>query len=324
VARILYEDRVFESDGGSLLDGLTAQGIAVPQGCRAGICQGCLMQLREGSVPERARHGLTASMVDRGLFLACQCVPESDIVVGPADAVLEKTAARVSGIREIGRDIFRLRLRPDEPYRYRAGQFLRLYRDAGTWRNYSLASVPELDEDIELHVRRIPGGQVSGWVCGRAAAGDRVVLSEARGDCCYEPGKPDGALLLLATGTGLAPLYGIVRDALRQGHAGPLLLYHGSATLEGRYLAEELNALSRRHPQFRYRHCVPGGAPDALEGTPVEAALRDQPSLGGWRVYLCGNPEMVSDAGTAVFLAGASMSDILADPFVPNGSAPAP
>ena len=325
MARITFQGRPYESDGRSVLDCLAAHGQAIPSACRAGVCQSCLMQARSGTVPERAQHGLGEAQRARGLFLACQCVPEAALEVALADAV-GRVPAEVVGKHFLNDDILALRLRPQAPYAYRAGQFLRLYANAGESRNYSLASVPALDDALELHVRRIPGGLVSGWIAEHLLPGDVVQVSEALGNGFYVPGRPEQNLLLIGTGSGLAPLYGIVRDALHAGHEGRILLFHGSPDARGLYLVEELRRLAASHPNFEYQPCV--SVSPALDGefagNPVEAALRRMPDLAGWRIYLCGNPAMVETARLETFLAGAASGEIFADPFLPSAPAPVP
>ena len=198
--------------------------------------------------------------------------------------------------------------------------------DGRTSRNYSLASVPSLDDDLMMHVRRVPGGQVSGWIFDQVQAGDTVTISEAFGDCFYVPGRSEQNLLLLGTGCGLAPLYGIARDALNSGHRGRIHLYHGSRDACGLYLVKELDAYAAAHPNFRYRPCISEGpsAEGYWAGTPLQAALDETPDLGGWRVYLCGNPQMVEAARMQTFLAGAGSSEIFADPFLPSGNTQTP
>jgi len=324
--RLTFEGRQFERGELSLLDCLLGQGVAVPSACRAGVCQSCLMRVVGGEVPERARQGLSATQLARRLFLACQCYPTDDVEVARPDSALESHAADVVAVRALSEDIRELRLRPRGPYAYHAGQFLQLrggtpaLQDAP--RNYSLASVPGLDADLLLHVARVPGGRVSGWVFDAARPGDAVVVSESRGNCFHVPGSPARDLLLIGTGSGLAPLQAIARDALRQGHAGRVALFHGSRLARGLYLGDELAALGAAHGNFHFQPCVsdePATAP-IFAGTPLDAALQAHPDLGGWTVYLCGNPAMVESARLAVFLAGAGSAAIHADPFLPTAS----
>ena len=126
-------------------------------------------------------------------------------------------------------------------------------------------------------------------------------------------------MLLIGTGSGLAPLSGILRDALHQGHAGPIHLYHGARNLNGLYLTDEFHSLSEQHHQFVYHPCVsdPETIPPAgiEKGRASDLALKNHPELKGWRVYLCGNPEMVRSTQMQAYLAGASLDAIHIDPF---------
>ncbi len=319
--RVVFQGTSYETGAQSVLDCLTARGHAVPSACRAGVCQSCLMRVVRGHIPDQAQTGLTPTMTTRGLFLACQCFPTGELEVALADDAIERIEATVSAIERLNDDIRAVYLRPSRPFAYRPGQFLRLFMDSQTSRNYSLASVPTLEDDLELHVRRFSGGLVSGWIFEQLRPGDTVTISEAFGDCFYVPGKPDQNILLLGTGCGLAPLYGIARDALNNGHRGTIHLYHGARESRGLYLAEPLRAMDALHPNFRYQPCVSGeaAAEGGRTGTPLDLALKDNPDLSGWRVYLCGNPQMVNAARVETFLAGAGSSEISADPFLPTG-----
>jgi ferredoxin-NADP reductase len=282
------------------------------------------MRAVRGRVPARAQEGLGKNVVARGLFLACQCHPHEDLEVVLPDDAIERFATRVKAVEPLAEDIRGLRLESPAGYDYRPGQFLQLHCDEATARNYSLASVPGLDDEILLHVRRVPGGLVSGWVFDTLRAGAPLMISEARGNCFYVAGAATQDLLLIGTGCGLAPLYGIARDALRQGHAGRIELYHGSRDVAGQYLARELRELARKHPTFFYHPCVDSCAPadDMRPGTPLARALEDHPDLGGWRIFLCGNPKMVEEARVETFLAGAASSAIFADPHLPTCGTP--
>ena len=254
MAIIVYAGRAYERGAGeSVLACLTAHGVAVPSSCHSGVCQSCMMRAVRGQVPAAAQAGLKPAHVAKDFFLACVCQPDEDIEVAFIDEALQKFPSDVLEIDRLNGDIVRVRLRPREPLQYSPGQFIRLYKNPATSRFYSLASVPKLHErDLHIHVRRMPGGIVSGWVHESLRAGDVVDISESLGECFYLPGHPDQGLLLMGTGCGLAPLYGIILDALTHGHRGPVRLYHGSAQEGGLYLVEDLMALSRAFPNFRY------------------------------------------------------------------------
>lgn len=314
---IHYAQRRYElAPEQSVLEGLTAQGVPVPSSCRAGICQTCLLRATEGQPPEAAQQGLKDSLKLQNYFLACLCHPESDLSVAlPGEA--ERLTATVRALERLNDEVMRVVLDCQGDLEYRPGQFLNLFRDRALARSYSIASVPGLDPHIHLHVRKLAGGQVSGWIHEGLQPGQTVMIQGPLGDCCYVPGQPEQPLLLIGTGSGLAPLYGIVRDALRQGHRGPIHLFHGSRSLDGLYLDRELRALARTHAQFVYEPCLSG--PEVPEGYRAgrvhEVALRTAPKLQDWRLFLCGHPDMVQAAKKRAFLAGASLRNIHADAF---------
>jgi len=185
-------------------------------------------------------------------------------------------------------------------------------------RSYSVASVPQQDPFIEFHVARVEGGRMSTWLHEQARPGDTLELMGPAGNCFYVPGDSGQPLLLIGTGTGLAPLYGIVRDALRQGHTGPIHLFSGSVTPQGLYLVDELCALANAHDTVHYYPCVlrGDGTPGIHEASIDAFALETAGPLKGWKVYLCGNPDIVRTLQRKTFLAGASLNAIYADAFV--------
>ncbi len=318
---IVVGGRAYECPpGATLLEGLEAHGVPMRSSCRAGSCQSCMVRAVSGDVPEAAQVGLKATLRARNYLLACVCRPTGDMEIVTDDDAITRVPAEVVEIGELTPDVMSIRLRPEAPYEYRAGQFLRLYRDDQTSRCYSLASVCELDRDIELHVTRVPKGQVSNWIHESAHLGQTMTISEATGNCFYVPGKPEQPILLVGTGSGLGSLLGIVRDALRQGHTGPIRLYHGTLRRDGLYGADRIAPLAHEHLNLRYVPCVlrEEAPPEGAQGSVVQVALTQNQDLTGWRVFLCGDANLVAGAKREAFLAGASMDAIHADPFLPS------
>ncbi len=317
MAKVVYGGQSYECGESSVLDCLTAQGVPVPSSCHSGVCQTCLMRAVNGEVPEKAQAGLKPTLAAQKYFMACACYPGYDIEVVLPEAGMGKLEARVTGVEYLNANILGIRLKPSQSFNYRAGQFISLFKDETTARCYSLASVSALNEELFLNVRKVPSGLVSGWVFANLKVGDGVMITEAIGDCFYVPGNPEQNILLIATGSGLAPLYGLIRDALLNRHQGKLSLYHGSYNTEGFYLVEELGKLAQIHRNFSYVPCVSEGEAPAgyAQGMVLDIALAENPDLSGWRVFLCGNPNMVNAAKQQTFFAGASMREIYADPF---------
>ncbi|KFE62326.1 2Fe-2S iron-sulfur cluster-binding protein [Hyalangium minutum] len=308
----------------SVLEGLLRQGVSVPHACKAGVCQSCLVRAVSGAVPAQAQVGLKETLKARNYFLACSCRPEpgSELELSGGAEELQ-VPARLESLELLSEEVLRVRLRPEAPFDYRAGQYLTLLRGDGLARSYSLASLPG-EEALELHVRLLPGGAMSGWLGTQARPGDTVRIQGPVGECFYVPGQPEQPLLLAGTGTGLAPLYGVVRDALAEGHTGPIWLFHGARERSGLYLIEALRELAARHPNLHYRPSVlEGRLGEGIAVGELDTLIRAEcPKPAGWRAFLCGNPERVISLRKKLFLAGLSLKAIHADAFLPSARPP--
>jgi NAD(P)H-flavin reductase/ferredoxin len=303
----------------SVLDCLTNRGVPVPFSCRSGVCQTCLMRATGGTPPELSQQGLKDSLKLQNYFLACVCHPTADLEVAlPDDADIQAVIpATVKSLQLLNADIMLVVLECHAPIDYRAGQFINLFQNQALGRSYSLASVPHEDDHLHLHVRRLPQGRVSGWIHEELRPGETVEIRGPGGDCFYTPGNTEQGLILIGTGSGLAPLYGIIRDALSQEHTGPIHLFHGSRDLNGLYLTGELRDLVEQYSNFNYVPCLSGeDVPHGFAaGRAHDVAFQQVPNLKNWRMFLCGHPDMVRLAKRKAFLAGASMKDIYADAF---------
>ncbi len=304
-------------DGETVLDALERHDIPALSSCRTGVCQTCLMQALEGPVPSRAQQGLKESLRAQGYFLSCVCHPTGDMVIAPPGSGLE-FEAKVLASDDLGAAVRRIRLAVPPSLEWFPGQYITLIRGDGIARSYSVASGPA-HGFLELHVRRLPGGALSNWLHDDVRPGETLRFRGMFGDCFHAPGDPGAPLLLAGTGTGLAPLYGILHEALRQGHVGPIHLFHGAVDASGLYLRDELAQLASRGG-IEYRPCVLRG--DAADGLLVGAL--DDIVLGhaldtkATRAYLCGDPALVEKLRKKLFLKGLSSRRIFADAFVPS------
>lgn len=318
MAEIRFGRTVFDCEPSeTVLDALRRQGLDLAYSCAKGVCQTCMLRAAQGTVPPESQATLKDTLRAQGYFLPCICVPQNDLVVDPPldDGAFEPTT--VTELEPMAPDVRRLRLRPARPFSYRAGQFIHLRRWDGLLRSYSLASVPGLDRDLEVHVKRMPEGRMSTWIFEQLRTGDEIDVRGPNGSCFYLPGDPEQPILLIGTGTGLAPLMGIARDALDQGHVAPIHLYHGTRHPEGLYEKLELEWRAAQHEKFNYLPCLSGpvGAEGCRAGRAEDVALADHGDLTGWRVFLCGCAPMVNAVRKRAYLAGAALADIHADPF---------
>lgn len=321
MATVEFEAQQCElSDGESVLECLERAGHSIPNSCRSGVCHSCLMRATSGDLPPAAQKGLKETHRAQGYFLSCCCYPDTDLSAARVDGDSMRIRARLLSKESLNERVLRVVLEAKDSMEYFPGQFVNFARADGLVRSFSLASVPKLDEGLEFHVALVPGGKMSGWLHHEASPGDELDLMGPLGNCFYVPGSPEQALLLLGTGTGLAPLYAIARDALHQGHTGPIHLFHGALVAADRYLVATLSRLSEVHANFSFHSCVRDEAgADWVQGEVDVQALELVPNLKGWKVYLCGNPTLVRQVQRKAFLAGASMQDIYADAFLPAG-----
>ncbi len=230
MAHIFFDDKQIElNEGQSVLLGLLGHDYAIPNHCRAGVCQSCLMQAVDGDIPAAAQVGLKDTFKAQGYFLACCCQPNTPLHVMTANDLALRCPAEVVAHELINPDVLCLKLKPHSEFDYRAGQFISIWKNKNLTRSYSLASVKQLDESLELHIRRVPDGKVSGWLHDEVVVGDTLEIQAARGDCFYVadkiPHETPHNILLAGTGTGLAPLIGIARDAIAQKHRGKIHAY---------------------------------------------------------------------------------------------------
>lgn len=305
--------------GETVLDGLDRNGCAVPSSCRSGVCHSCALRLVSGEVPPQSQSTLKARQRDRGIFLACCCTPENDIVAERCEDAIERIEVTVTEREWLSDTVVRIRMNGTALPVYEAGQFMNVVLPDGVVRSYSLASVPGHEPYLEFQIALLPGGKASTWVQEEAIPGAKVNLTGPLGDCVYTPGEPERPLLLAGTGTGLAPLYGMLRTALAHKHTGPIHLFHGSLRREGLYLVEDLRALAAKHDNVTYHPGILHGEPeDDIACEAVDALIATRvPKLTDFKVFLCGAPDFVKMMQRKAFLGGASLQDIHADAFLP-------
>ncbi|MBO0492769.1 iron-sulfur-binding ferredoxin reductase [Pseudomonas sp. Marseille-Q1929] len=295
--------------GSNLLDALNQAGVAVPYSCRAGSCHACLVRCA-GEVLDRQPEALSPAQRQEGWRLACQCQVSGDLRVETFDPTRDGLAAQVVGADWLSPTVLRLRLQPERGLRYRAGQHLVLWAGQVA-RPYSLASLPQEEPFLEFHLDCRQPGEFSDRA-RQLQVGDVLRLGELRGGALqYDPDWQARPLWLLASGTGLGPLWGVLREALRQDHQGAIRVIHLAHDVGGHYLAEPLAALAAQHPNLVVELWTAAQAPQAL----AQLRLVSRQTLA----LLCGHPAQVEAFSKRLFLAGLPRNQLLADVFLPRG-----
>jgi CDP-4-dehydro-6-deoxyglucose reductase, E3 len=322
MSRLTCEGReVPIGDDETVLTALLRAGFKLPSACRAGACQSCLVRATGGEVSSDAQRGLSYQLRTKNYFLACQAKPTRELAVSLEDTAALETRARLAKVHHLGPTVLQVFLEPEGPFPYRGGQYITLLREDGLSRSYSLASSSRDDSGhLELHVRIHPEGAMSSWLQTPEALGAQLRVRGPAGDCFYIEAEPNEELLLIGAGTGLSPLVGILREALRAEHVGKISLFHGATSEAGLYKHDELMRMAETHPNFSYQASVVEGAarPHVAIGKLDEVVLAQIPSFQGRRVYLCGDAPLVARLRRQVFLRGAASSAIHADLFLPS------
>jgi NAD(P)H-flavin reductase/ferredoxin len=305
----------------TVLDCLLRHQVDVAYSCKSGTCQSCLLQSSHGSIDAAAQKGLKATAAEQGFFLACQQKAESIQQANFIDAELLYSHARVIDKQLFCDDICQLILEPVSPLFYHAGQFINLKNPQGIVRSYSIASLPKTNPFLELHIHRKNNGVMSQWIFDGLKIGDSVDFQGPLGECFYACSNPSNPLIMIGTGTGAAPLVGILEDALHSGHQGQIWFYHGARDYSGLYLHEKLSEIAHKYQNFNYRPCISSEVDSNLDlkmikqGYCNEIALEELAVTEDSLLYLCGNPEMVKVTRKKAFLAGIASKNIYTDPF---------
>jgi len=313
--------------GETLLQGATRAGVCLPHDCQLGGCGTCRIKLIEGAVDyEELPMGLAPDEEAAGYALACQALPRGDAVISTArgdEACVDPVAhtALVRETRALSRDVHYLKLEVPQAglLDYRPGQYLKVRTGDGSTRSFSMASVPSAGV-VDLHVRRIPGGAFTDGAIQRLCPGDALEVELPHGAFFYRA-KDYRPLLMVATGTGLAPIKSILESLMDDGDCPPVSLYWGTREASDLYLHDEIQGWGERLYDFRYVPVL-SRAHDGWQGRRghvQSAVLEDLGELSGelseYAIYLCGSPNMIQDARQAFVARGASPDHIYADSF---------
>lgn len=301
----------------TVLDTLLRKNVDISYSCKKGTCHSCIVRSTDIAPPAASQNGLKDTLKQQNYFLACCCVPEKDMSIKLPEQSELFSECVVVAHEMLNRNTLLLTVKHQDAIEYKPGQFVNLQKEGGVTRSYSISNIPQQPGTLEFHIRKIPGGQFSEWAHDTLKIGDMLPISDAQGHCFYLPERKEQSMVLIGTGTGLAPLVGILADALSQGHLGPIHLFHGSSTVEDLYRVNEMHQLAKEHSNFHYTPCVSTGtAPEGFNaGRAHEVALSAITDFSGWRVFLCGHPDMVNQMKTESFLKGASIADIYTDAF---------
>ena len=325
----------------TVLEAGLRQGVVLPYGCKNGACGSCKAKVVEGRI-EQGPHQANALKPDeaaRGYALLCCSKAASDLVVearviaAAGDIPIRKMPCRVASIARAAPDvaILELQLPANERLQYLAGQYVELILRDGTRRSYSMARAPHAAERIELHVRHMPGGRFTDALFGVAqpAVKERDILRfEGPMGTFFLREDSVKPIVLVASGTGFAPIHAIVEHAIHKGITRPMTLYWGGRRPRDLYRGEVCERWAAELPHFRYVPVVSDALPEdgwtGRTGFVHRAVMQDFPDLSAFQVYACGAPVVV-DSARADFTArcGLPEDEFFADSFTTAADAAA-
>lgn len=322
--KLVYKNRSYVLKGTeTVLDGLLRHGIEISHACKSGVCMSCIMRVIEGSVPEKSQYNLKTTFIRNGLFLSCQCEPITDMVISDANDLNIDVTGQILDYYLFTPDTLRLLVKTGTMFICEPGQYVTIINHNGVARSYSVANNPKIDGYLEFHIRLIPNGKMGRWLQHDAKVGDSILIRGPMGNCFYtvDNNETSRAIILAGTGTGLAPLYGIVKEALRMGHKGEIKLFHGALNESGLYMVDELNNMQKNYINFSYVPCVlsEDTTTTCTIGNIEELVMQSILNLDkNTQLFICGDSALVNSLKIKAFIAGLMSKNIYYDSFIPS------
>ena len=311
-----------------VLEAALRAGINLPHSCKGGNCSACRARILSGRIhyPSGRPLGLMEDEERAGFGLLCQARADTDLLIEAraifraSEAPIKSLPCRVDRMELLAADVMALFLRMPavEPLVFQAGQYIDVMLPGGRRRSFSIASPPHDNALVELHVRRVTGGEFTERVFTTMKPKTLLRIEGPIGQFIYreDPGRP---AILVAGGTGFAPLKSILRDALEHGSQRSFHFYWGARRPADLYQHALIEAWARRHPNLEYRPVLSHGeAADRWQGRTGwvhEAVLAEEKTLAGATVYASGPPAMVDAIRHDFPKAGLALDELHFDSF---------
>ncbi|WMW82369.1 CDP-6-deoxy-delta-3,4-glucoseen reductase [Undibacterium cyanobacteriorum] len=302
--------RQFECDSDeTILSAALRAGFILPYGCKNGACGSCKGKVLNGTVahgPHQER-ALNAEEEAQGGALFCCAKPSSDVQIEAREQLaddeypIKKLPSRISKIEKLADDVMliSLQLPANEKLNYRAGQYIEFMLNDGKRRSYSLANAPHSEEHLSLHIRHMPGGFFTDQVFSTVKERDILRFEGPQGSF-YLREDSDKPIILLASGTGFAPIKAIMEHLIHLQSTRPVTLYWGGRRPKDLYMQILCKEWASKFAHFTYVPVVSDAHADdqwtGRTGFVHQAVLQDHPDLSGYQVYACGAPIVVESA----------------------------
>ena len=304
---LVNDQKIFTTqEGESILAAALRQGIVIPHNCRNGFCGSCMGKLHSGKVEyagDRPR-GLSEMQEKEGYVLCCSAMTSGDVkldvetIDAVADIEIKTLPCRVSRLEKLADDVMLLEIKlpPHERFEFRAGQYIDFLLRDNRRRSFSMANSPSIDDRIELHIREVADGQFTGQVFHEMKEKDMLRIQGPFGTFILRdtPGRPS---VLVAGGTGIAPIKSMLEKIRESGCDRDLHLYWGVRTRNDLYIDSTLRQYAEEIDCLSYTPVLSGPGIDAdwsgATGWVHEAVMSDFSDLSGMDVYASGPPQLI-------------------------------
>ena len=297
-------------EGENILVAALRQGVMLPYSCKNGTCGSCKGLLESGEVHYPFHPPLALEKRDHadGYALMCQAEPLEDLTIrvreieAVRDIQVRMLPARVVEKVRLSENVVRLQLRLPAAQRlqFLAGQYIDVLLSGGKRRAFSIASSPSLENEIELHIRHVEGGDFTGHVFDEMKERDILRLEGPLGNFFVRNDQPERPIIMMGGGTGFAPLKSMIENLIEQGDTRHVHLYWGARTQAELYLDELPKQWSRTHNHIDYRRAISepddADAGSFFSGFVHEAVIDDHADLSDFDVYMSGPPAMIETA----------------------------
>lgn len=326
----------------TLLDAALDAGLALPHSCRGGNCGSCTAQRHTGAYVYRSAvipAGISQAQVQGGAVLLCQIQPRSAMTIevttarSAVSAAVVKLPCRIVGKEQLATDVVKLliQLPRSQPLQFSPGQYVDFILPSGRRRSYSLACLPSLTEPLELHVRRVAGGEFSALAFDNSTRGNLLKLEGPFGNFGWRDSAHD--VVMIAGGTGYAPLKAMLLDAwCREDRASydgthadeiasrqrTVHLFWGGRDVQDLYELDTLRQWAAQRKNFTFTPVIASAAADAADiavGNVHDIARRYYADFAGKEIYASGPPAMIATLKQDFLAAGVTAELLHCDAF---------
>lgn len=327
-------------EGETVLDAAFRQGISLPHGCKEGQCSACKCNLLEGEVEmlKYSTFALNDSEKEQGGILLCRSIAYSDMEVellNYDEELMSKAIAvkeyegRITSIERLTNDIRAIEIALTAPMKFWAGQYADITvttKEGETiTRSFSMANTPEQTENLQFIIKKYPDGRFSGELDGGGIAVGANVTVRGPFGTSFRRDERDGALILVAAGSGMSPIWSILNDHIASGEQRPVHFFYGARTQDDLFYLDKIREITDAHADINFIPVLSHADDDTtwtgargFVHEVVRSTLQELGIDGEGDVHACGPPPMIDALSPVLFMEDFDPDRIFFDRFTPS------